>query len=151
MKALRKPNRCLGDVAGWRFMAFYALSSMCGLFLPHCGALSAVEKLKWLFVLCLLNHCFILTLDHKVVLAQPVIISITCWFLRRAPSTAELITASVLNNCCSVLSHLLSLPLSYTYAVLTLGHYSGFHLFPGGSSTMTTLSLSISQTYHNIN
>lgn len=58
-------------------LVFCTLNSMRALFLPRCAALSVVEKLKWIFQLCLLNHCYILTLVHKVVLAQPAIISIT--------------------------------------------------------------------------
>lgn len=81
-------------------LVFCILNSVCGWFLPLCGALSAVEKLKWIFQPCLLNHCYILTLVCKVVLAQPAIVSITRWFLRRVPCAAELITPSVLNNCC---------------------------------------------------
>lgn len=65
-------------------------------------------KLRWIFQLCLLNHCYILTLVHKVVPAQPAIISITRWFLRRVPCAAELITSSVLSNCCPLPLRLLS-------------------------------------------
>lgn len=66
-------------------------------------------KLKRIFQLSLLNHSYILTLVHKVVLAQPAIIAITRWFLRHAPCAAELIARSVGNNCCHPLSMSLTL------------------------------------------
>lgn len=66
-----------------------------------CGSSGLWWKLRRIFQPCLVDHGYILTLVFKVVLAQPAIISITCWFLRRVPCAAELITASVLNKRCS--------------------------------------------------
>lgn len=71
-----------------------------GVWQRMCGSSGLWWKLKRIFRPCLVDHGYILTLVFKVVLAQPAIISITCWFLRRVPCAAELITPSVLNNCC---------------------------------------------------
>lgn len=72
-------------------LAFCTLSTMCGLFLPHCKAEADIPALSvaswpWFTRLSWPTH--------------PAIISILYWFLCCAPCAAELMAPSVLNNCC---------------------------------------------------
>ena len=93
-----KPQRGRGHLM---VLVFCTLDSACGLFLPLRGALSVVEELKWIFAG---SVCWLTVTSWpwftRSPRPRPAIISITRWFLRRVPCAAELITPSVLNNCC---------------------------------------------------
>lgn len=128
-------------------LVFCTLNSLCGLFFAPLWCSFCIEKLKCIFQLCLLNHCYILTLVHKVVVARPTIISITRWFLRRVPWAAELITPSVLNNCCypPALTFCFALVISrsqtekytqHTLVILTFEE-TDWRSFPAGKLTST--------------